>query len=155
MKHTILCLLSLLSIAACKQPSQQPQTSASRSDSSSTIATINDSMPHAPEHLQEGTIYVDSAMAARLNWIDSLASVALKSSANPRIRHELKDSTITWMWDKLVFSDTATYISLHIGHEEGDKKGFKRFVTAGWLYVDTLSRNVYEYNVSDGSLIKL
>ena len=151
MKHTLLCLLSMLFIVACIHTNQQPKASAASADSSITIASIS----QAPEHLQEGTIYIDSAMAARMSWIDSLASIALQSSANPRIRRELKDSSITWLWDKLVFSDTATYISLHVGREEDDKKGFKRFVTAGWLYVDTLSRNVYEYKVSDGSLIKL
>jgi len=153
MKYSLLCLLSMFLTAACNHHRQQSDTSAFQLDSSITAAK-SDSIPQTPLHLEEGTIYIDSAMAARLNWIDSLASIALKSSTNPRIRHELKDSSITWMWDKLIFSDTATYISLHVGHEEEDKKGFKRFVTAGWLYVDTLSRNVYEYKPSDGSLIK-
>jgi hypothetical protein len=144
----------MLSIVACIHSNQQPEAALSSAGSSITTAK-SDSVLQVPEHLQEGTVYVDSAMAGRLNWIDSLASIALKSSANPLIRHELKDSSITWMWDKLIFSDTATYISLHVGHEEEDKKGFKRFVTAGWLYVDTLSRNVYEYSVAADSLTKL
>lgn len=154
MKYILLCLLSMLSIEACILPNQHPDISSSSADNSINAAQ-KDSTSEAPEHLEEGTMYVDSAMAARLNWIDSATAVALKSSANPLIRDELKDSSVTWMWNKLVFSDTATYIAVHVGHEEDDKKGFKRFVTAGWLYVDTLSRAVYEYKVSDGSLIKL
>ncbi|HEY1165296.1 MAG TPA: hypothetical protein VGE90_09005 [Chitinophaga sp.] len=141
-------------MAACKLPAGQPNIALSSVDNS-TIAAKPDSIPQAPLHLEEATIYIDSAMTARLSWIGPLASKALQSSANPRIRRELKDSSITWIWDKLILSDTATYISLHVGHEEEDKKGFKRFVTAGWLYVDTLSRNVYEYSVAGDSLIKL
>jgi hypothetical protein len=154
MKHTFLSLLSTLLIAACIHPNQQPDTSAAPADSN--IATAkSDSLSEEPEHLEEVLTYPDSAMAARLYWVSDVVPIALKSSTNPLIRHELKDSSITWMWDKLVFSDTAAYVSLHVGHEENDKKGFKRFITAGWLYVDTLSRNVYEYSVARDSLIKL
>lgn len=151
MKHILLCLLSMLFIAACIQHTP-PDTSASSADSTITAAQ-SDSISEVPEHLEEVLTYPDSAMVARLDWISDVASKALKSSANPLIRNELKDSSITWMWDKVVLSDTATYVTLHVGHEEDDEKGFKRFVTSGWLYVDTLSRNVYEF--SEGRLIKL
>lgn len=153
MKHTLLCLLSTLSIIACIQPRQQPGTPASSEDSS-ILPALRDSITGEPEGNTIAAASIDSAMVARLNWIDSVAYVALQSSTNPLFQYELKDSSIIWHWDDLVVSDSAAYIALQVGHREDDDE-FPHFATSGWLYVDTLSRDVYEYRVDIDSLIKL
>lgn len=38
-----------------------------------------------------------------------------------------------------------------IGHSLADKDG-KRFVTDGWVYIDTVAKQLYEYDVAEDEL---
>jgi len=155
MKHTLPYLLSMLLITACFQSNQQPDNSTPPADSSIT-AVKHDSATAEPEgdELVAASVDIDSATHARLKWIDSIAYIALQSSDNILFQDALKDSSIRWIWDGLTGTDTATYIALQVGRHIEDEEA-SHFATYGWLYVDTLSRDVYEYKVASDSFIKL
>lgn len=140
-------------VTACVQSNQQTVNQTTVRDTSA-ISIRKDITPEEPEGDELMEMSIDSAMGVRLNWIDSVAYIALQSSDNPLFQYEIKDSSIAWHWDRLVFSDTAAYIALQVGHREDDDE-FPHFATSGWLYVDTLSGDVYEYRVATDSLIKL
>jgi hypothetical protein len=115
---------------------------------------ISHRTPFFYEHENDESFDVDSSLRTRLNWADGLAAQYIRRSDDPSILQAVSDSSIAWLWDRLLHTDTADYIVLQLGHDEhsGDKR---IFATDRWLYVDTLSRKVYEYDIPNDSLIGL
>jgi hypothetical protein len=72
-------------------------------------------------------------------WMDTLVT----RYANSTFKHE-----VSWLWDDYKETDTATYAIFHLGHSFEN-----HFATDGWLYIDTITRNIYEYDIPGDSLI--
>ncbi|MFB6458077.1 hypothetical protein ACE38W_22585 [Chitinophaga sp. Hz27] len=101
------------------------------------------------------TIDMDTTIMKRLAWVNDIADAYVKSpAANELVKVHLKDSSINWIWDSLRKTDSATYVVLQVGADENNGEGMV-FGTAAWLYIDTLSRKVYEYNLPNDELIPL
>lgn len=158
MQKSALYLACILAFAACVDTNATAGgDTVSSKDSTVTVNSpvstgIITDEPDGDSQVSQSSI--DEALFQRLRWIDTLAGIAVKSSDNPLIQYAIRDSSITWMWDGLTATDTACYIILQVGHHI-DEEGAPRFATAGWLYVDTLTRAVYEYNIPDERFIKL
>jgi len=57
--------------------------------------------------------------------------------------------------DDVNVTDTAKYFIFHLGHDVADKGGKnKRFVTDAWIYIDSLKRKIYEYDLPNDTLIE-
>lgn len=55
--------------------------------------------------------------------------------------------------DEIKNTDTEKYYVFNIGHNVEDSGGYnKRFVTDGWVYIDSLTKK-YELNVQSDSLM--
>ena len=80
------------------------------------------------------------------SWADSVVMYYTDHAENEQIKAARKD-TLGWMLDQTLQTDTATYLVFHIGHNFED-----RFVTDGWLYIDSATRRTYEYDVPDDQL---
>ncbi|WP_298733348.1 hypothetical protein [uncultured Chitinophaga sp.] len=109
--------------------------------------------PFFYEHENDESFAVDSSLRDRLNWIDGLTAGYIDASEDPSIQQALSDSTMQWTWDRLLHTDTAAFVVIRVGHDEFNGDG-KIFATDRWLYVDTLSRSMYEYDVPNDSLIR-
>lgn len=90
------------------------------------------------------------------NSIDSLIRNYITYSNNDLIKLSRKTKIQeNWLFDQKINTDTATYYRFEIGHDVSDSSGKElRFVTDTRIYIDSLTKEVYEYNVSDDSLIE-
>ena len=107
-----------------------------------------------PKH-DTGRININHSAIAK-NWTDSLIENYISHSENELIRLALKDKiSEEWLFDQIVNKDTTKYFVFQIGHDVTDKGNTnKRFVTDQWIYVDSLTKKLYEYDLVNDSLIR-
>jgi len=92
--------------------------------------------------------------AAPENWIDPMMANYIRHAKNPLIRAKEKNQGAEeWLLDRTEKTDTATYLVFHIGHDFEDADG-KRFATDGWVYLDSIRRILYEYDLPNDRLIR-
>jgi len=92
-----------------------------------------------------------------INWYDELMVNYINKSDNELIKLSRKDTEIRieWLLDRVENTDTAKYLIFHIGHAVADEGNTNmRFVTDGWVYIDSLTRRFYEYDLPNDSLIE-
>ena len=89
-------------------------------------------------------------------WLHPLVDSYFHYSKNELVRQQVDtkgDTSEGWMIDNLVVTDTAHYLILHVGHDESEADESElRFVTDAWLYVDTLTRTIYDYDIAKETL---
>ncbi len=93
----------------------------------------------------------------KIDWLDKLVQNYIAHSENKLIKSERKKD-IKWELDDIRNADTAKYYVIHIGHEafdinNGDTCCY-RFSTDAWVYVDSLTTAVYEYDLAKDKLNK-
>lgn len=99
---------------------------------------------------------IDSS-SKRSNWYDELMVNYVNKSDSGLIGLSRKDPAIKiqWLFDRVEETDTAKYLIFHIGHDVADKGNTnKRFVTDGWVYIDSLTRKFYQYDLPNDTLIE-
>jgi hypothetical protein len=89
-------------------------------------------------------------------WYDSLVLNYITKTDDELIKMARKDTIPEeWLLDDIKDTDTAKYYVFHIGHDVEDSGGLnKRFVTDGWVYIDSLTRKIYGLNVQSDSLVE-
>ena len=80
----------------------------------------------------------------------------IHNSNNALIRQSLKNKiSEEWLFDQTINTDTAKYFTFQIGHDVEDKKEKnRRFVNDQWIYIDSSTKHLYEYDVASDSLIR-
>ncbi len=130
----IFFLLAMIPLAfACKQIDKK-------------ISTQNNSID---------TITINKNPTAKMYWYDSLIITYIENSNNEMIQLGRKDSIskIEWILDKRENTDSTKYLIFNIGHDVSDSDG-TRFITYSWVYIDSLTKKLYEYNGLKDSLIE-
>lgn len=124
-------------------------------DSAPSISKNQDSDSTAKSILvSEKRVTVDTIQKS--SWIDSLILGYIGNSKNEMLRSSLKNNlSIEWIFDQTIYSDTAVYFVYQIGHNFSDEDGInERFVTDQWLYIDSMTKEVFEYDIAKDSLLK-
>jgi hypothetical protein len=99
------------------------------------------------------TTEVTDALKERFSWTGTLLQQYIKSSNNDLIQAANKQQlNEIALWDRMETKERKTCIVFHIGHDVTDKDG-SRFATDGWVYVDTLTKQLYEYNAASDELV--
>ncbi|MGG9964092.1 hypothetical protein [Ferruginibacter sp. SUN106] len=90
-------------------------------------------------------------------WTDSLIENYINNSNNALIKLSLKSKVSEeWLFDQTINTDSAKFLVFQIGHDESDKgEKNKRFVTDQWIYIDSVTKRLYEYDAANDSLIRL
>jgi len=92
----------------------------------------------------------DSSLPA---WLPPLIDSYFHYTKNQLIRYQVDskgDTSEGWIIDDLKITDTARYLTIHIGHDEAEADGSDpRYATDGWIYIDTNRRTIYEYLDND------
>lgn len=93
---------------------------------------------------------------AQLKWYDSLVMAYIHQTENPLVKSTRDaDISIDWRLDRTENTDTAKYLIFHIGHDMVDEGNTNpRFATDAWVYIDSVKRVVYEYDLPNDKLIK-
>ena len=88
-----------------------------------------------------------------ISWSDSLLKLYIAFSNNPLVKQARKAEE--WIFDQTLTTDTAVYNIYQIGHDVTDEGGANpRYVTDQWVYLDTIGKQLYEYNLSKERLDK-
>lgn len=99
---------------------------------------------------------IDSSLVLKSqNWYDSLVSDYINNSENELIKLALKDNVkVEWILDQIEKTDSTNYYIFNIGQSVSEIDGTnKRFSSNGWIYIDSISKIVYEYDLPNDSLI--
>ncbi|HTB52282.1 MAG TPA: hypothetical protein VK718_05855 [Ferruginibacter sp.] len=144
LKHFIFSVL-ILSIIGCgnNNKTASATTAILKTDTTKT-ATVSDTMPDMPA-------WCDTLV---LQYIDYL-----KRTHDPMILDESSDSLlpIKWIFEGSNKTDTANYLMIHLGYDvtdsAADGTSDDRFSTAGWLYIDSLTKKMYAYDVARDTAI--
>jgi len=94
--------------------------------------------------------------ALTLSWSDSLVKMYMTFADNNLIKQARKDNfPEEWVYDNTLKTDSAIYDTYRIGHDV-NKEDYSdtRFVIDQWVYVDTMNRQLYEYDVLTNKLKK-
>ena len=89
------------------------------------------------------------------SWADPLILNYIKKSNNELINLALKNKiNEEWILDRVETNKNEKYFIFKIGHDVSDEGNTNlRFVTDSWLYIDSLSQNIYEYDLPKDKLI--
>lgn len=99
-------------------------------------------------------VVVDTVVTNQ-NWYDPLMANYIKNSDKELIRQHLKNKdTLEWLLDNTEKTDSTHYYIFNIGLEVSDKGNTnKRFSSCGWVYIDSLSKKIYEYDLPNDRLV--
>lgn len=108
------------------------------------------------EKSSEPEISKESDSAKTTNFYDTLVLNYIQNTNNELIKLAVKDKLKEeWLLDRIENTDTAKYFIFQIGHDVVDEGNTNpRFVTDGWIYIDSLTRKIYEYDLPNDSLIE-
>jgi hypothetical protein len=89
------------------------------------------------------------------NWYDALIADYIRKSDNKLIKSSLKNKErIDWLLDRTEKTDSTNYYVFNIGQEVSEEDGSNpRFTSSGWIYIDSISKKIYEYDLPNDSLI--
>ncbi len=89
-------------------------------------------------------------------WQDDLIVDYAKKSKNPLIQSALKDKKgFQWIFDRIEKNDSTQFYIYNIGIDVTDEDGSSlRFSSCGWVYLDSVKRKLYEYDLPNEQLIE-
>jgi hypothetical protein len=143
----LFCPLLLLTVTcSCGNTAPDARSGGNLSGvSQDTVVNKYDSMTHAVGNTKSNNVQspTDSLLQYYINHADN---ALIKSALRSRVSE-------TWLFDQLVSTDSAKYLVYQVGHDVSDGGGRnKRFVTDQWVYIDSLTKRLYEYDLAKDSL---
>lgn len=145
----LLYILAATSIAfSCKGPVE---------DHTATLVQIKDSAKEPKSTVSSAAAApIDTVSQTRSSkdWMLTLLKNYITHSDKELIRLALKSKAREeWLFDQIIDTDTAKYYVFHIGHDVSEKDGSElRFITDQWIYIDSLTRKLYEYDLPNERL---
>lgn len=87
-------------------------------------------------------------------WYTDLIENYIAHSEKKLIVDDRKTGKIDWVLDDTEVTDTTNYYIFNIGHTETDEGNTNpRFTSDGWIYIDSLSQKIYEYDLPNDELV--
>ena len=88
-------------------------------------------------------------------WYDKLMLNYVKNSENELIKLALKNKeNVEWVLDRTEVTDSTNYYIFNVGQDVFDEGNTNlRFSTCGWIYIDSLSQKIYEYDLPNETLV--
>jgi|SRR6218665_1796310 len=119
-----------------------------RKSSNETSEQVKDTIAQNP------IIRKETSAAASKPWYVDLVENYIANSKKELIISERKAGISDWDLDNTEVCDTANYYIFKIGHtqtDEGDTN--PRFTASGWIYIDSLTQKIYEYDLPNDQLV--
>ena len=112
-------------------------------------------LPFSPLTNSDSIVNSKQLQVISTKWIDTLIEKYVLFSKNDAVRAAVNAKlSEEWLFDQIKNVDTAVYFIYQIGHDVSDEGGFNpRFITDQWVYVDTTTRLLYEYDIIKDSLV--
>lgn len=135
-------LMFLLILNSCNSNSNLPS-----SRSKDPAAKENDSVVKT-DHAAINDSSEDNIPA----WCDTLIMQYIKRSNSELIQINRQDTSIHIQW--MLDNKDSNFLVFHLGHDVSEPDGSDlRFATDGWLYIDSIRRTMFEYDVAGDTLI--
>ncbi|GAA3928331.1 hypothetical protein GCM10022209_22490 [Chitinophaga oryziterrae] len=93
------------------------------------------------------TDHTNEEVNIRFPWMRDTILSYISVSINELVKDYVKDSSIVFIYDRFENTDTAGYVIVQLGADINNGDGVI-FSTAQWLNIDTLTRQIYEYDVA-------
>ena len=140
-KKTLLLLISFAFLSCNKTNKVETGNNDKQIDSLTTSKEILKSETKTESKIQD--------------WYDGLIADYIKKSDNKLIKMSLKNNErIEWLLDRTEKTDSTNYYIFNIGQDVSEEDGTEpRFVSVGWIYIDSISKKIYEYDLPNDSLI--
>ncbi|WP_269222590.1 hypothetical protein [Flavobacterium sp. IMCC34518] len=142
-KKTLLLLISFAFLSCSKTSKVEKQIADKQTDSLSVNKEVLKS---------ETNVKTESKTQ---NWYDDLIADYIRKSDNELIKSSLKNKErIEWLLDRTEKTDSTNYYIFNIGQNVSEEDGSEsRFTSNGWIYIDSISKKIYEYDLPNDSLI--
>jgi hypothetical protein len=119
------------------------------------ISTV-DSVPQmiASEAVPEKA--VSDLFEGDITWSDSLLKMYMSFATTDVFKQaHTNNFTLEWVYDNTVKTDSGVFDVYRIGHEiSRDEGADTRFIVDQWIYLDTLKKQLYEFDPSANKLSK-
>jgi hypothetical protein len=81
------------------------------------------------------------------NWAGRLIENYIANTDNELVKLTRKEKTPEeWLFDQTINTDTTKYFVFEIGHDVFDESHTNmRFAPDAWIYIDSLTKKIYEY----------
>jgi hypothetical protein len=136
MKLSFIVLAALL-LAACNNAS----------DTEKEVKA--DSLPAVTADSEYIAPVKDTSHAATGNWRDSLITEFIRTTKSSLVKATREaGGKFEWMNDGIQRREGVVYYRYQLGHSSENK-----FNTDAWLYIDTMKRRLYEYDLVEDKLI--
>lgn len=89
------------------------------------------------------------------SWYDTLVKYYISKSDKDQIKAERKiKDKLDWEVSSIEKNDSANYYVFKIGHHESEADGSEmRFTADAWIYIDSISKKIYEYDLGNDTII--
>ncbi len=90
-------------------------------------------------------------------WVDTLMIEYIRNTKNELVRNAFDKQKVyeEWLFDDTRKTDTATYWIFNVGHDVTDAGNTNlRFTADSWVYVDSLTKRIFEYDAGNETLTK-
>lgn len=142
-KKTLLVLISISFLSCNKKAEVEKQLTEQQMDSLSVNKEVQKSITES------------KSLSENQNWYDALIAYYIRKSDNELITSSLKNKEkIEWLLDRTEKTDSTNYYIFNIGQEVTEEDGSEpRFTSDGWIYIDSISKKIYEYDLPNERLI--
>jgi len=127
--------------------------SADSNQSDTTVAQVVQDTLENTNTTQEPINITDSSFFKindQFPWMGDTIRSYIQLSTNEMVKSYLKDSSIVFMYDGFENTDIGSRVRVQLGADVNNGEGMI-FSTAQWIYVDTLSHEIYEYDIAADS----
>ena len=150
MKQLASILVLIILMAGCQDMNQKEAT-----PETIQISTV-DSAPEmiASEGISEKA--VSELAEGDISWSDSLLKMYMAFASTEALKQaHTNNFTLEWEYDNTLKTDSAVFDVYRIGHEiSRDEGADTRFIVDQWIYLDTLRKQLYEYDAAVHKLSK-
>jgi len=95
-------------------------------------------------------VKIDIVSNEKITWFDSLVLKYINQTDDTLLKLARNDTIpVDWMLDGIENTDTAKYFVFQIGHYFEHN-----FIADKWIYIDSITRYIYEYDLPKDSLIR-
>lgn len=101
-------------------------------------------------------VYAVDPAYSKLDWCNDLIRDYIARSNDEFLTMERQDTSVHFEWyvDRIEEKNGKKFMIFHLGHEVSDEGNTNvRFVTSGWLYIDSLSRKLYVYDLAKDTIV--
>jgi hypothetical protein len=150
MKQLASIFALILLISACQEPNP------AKPPEQNLENVIVDSLPRIASESAAPEKPVSELAEGEISWSDALLKRYMAFANTEVLKQAHKNNfTLEWEYDNTLKTDSAVFDVYRIGHEiSRDEGADTRFIVDQWVYLDTLRKELYEYDAAANKINK-